>query len=448
MDGDDEVQATGASEGSGQQRRGQESERELLERLQHSWFAQQWAAIRAERRAGPVPIETGPSNFSRAEVPWALDLAAAWAWRFLVIAASLLVLLWLLAYFAIVTLPLVIALLITALSAPGVRWLGQVGIPRSVSAILVVVTGLGAVGALLTFVGREIAAGSSELAGQVVDGLGEVRVWLRDGPLNASDSQINDWLETAQQEITVRSKETDVVAQVTEFGTALTHVFAGFFIVLFATFFFLAEGDRIWAWTVRLFPRAARERVDSSGRIAWNSLVQFVRATVMVAFVDAVGICLVAWALDVPFVLPIGVIVFLGAFVPMIGATVAGSVAVLVALVAQGPWTALLMLIGVIVVQQVEGHVLQPFLMGRFVSVHPLAVIVAIASGVIVGGVAGALVAVPLVAVLNAVAQHLAAYTPVGDDDPQGQLTEDLAEVGDPPEETDPEVLADRGDRD
>ncbi len=423
-------------------------ERELLERLQHSWVAQQWAAIRAERRAAPQPIETGPSNFSRAEVPWALDLAAAWAWRFIVISASLLALLWLLAYFVVVTLPLVLALLITALSAPGVRWLNQIGIPRSISALVVVLTGLAAVGALLTFVGREIAKGSTQLADQVVDGLGEIRVWLRDGPLHASDSQINDWLESAQEEIAARSKETDIVAQVTEFGSALGHVFAGFFIVLFATFFFLAEGDKIWAWMVRLFPRAARERVDSSGRIAWNSLVQFVRATVMVAFVDAVGICLVAWALDVPFVLPIGVIVFLGAFVPMIGATVAGSVAVLVALVAQGPWTALLMLIGVIVVQQIEGHVLQPFLMGRFVSVHPLAVIVAIASGVIVGGVAGALVAVPLVAVLNAVAQHLAAFTPVGEDDPEARLEEELVAVGRDPDGDDPEDLADEDDRD
>lgn len=429
MRGEDEQQQVEATEDEQAARRRKE-EHEFLERLQHSWLAQQWATIRAERRAQPAPIETGPSNFSRAEVPWALDLAAAWGWRFLVISASLLALLWLLAYFAIVTLPLVIALLITALSAPGVRVLHRVGVPRSLSALLVVTTGLAVVGALLTFVGREIAQGSSELADQVVDGLGKIRDWLRDGPLHASDSQINDWLETAQNEITERSKETDIVGQLTQFGTALSHLLAGFFIVLFATYFFLAEGDRIWAWVVRLFPRAARERVDSSGRIAWNSLVQFVRATVMVALVDAVGIALVAWALDVPFVLPIGVIVFLGAFVPMVGATVAGSIAVLVALVAQGPWAALFMLIGVIVVQQVEGNVLQPFLMGRFVSVHPLAVIVAIACGVIVAGVAGALIAVPLAAVLNAVVQHLASWTPVGDDDPEAQLAEDLEELG------------------
>ncbi len=194
----------------------------------------------------------------------------------------------------------------------------------------------------------------------------------------------------------------------TEVGTAVGHVLAGFFIILFSTYFFLADGDRIWAWMVRLAPRAAREHVDSSGRVAWISLTQFVRATVIVAAVDAIGIMIVAAILGVPFVLAIGVLVFLGAFVPMVGATIAGTVAILVALVDQGPITALLMLGGVILVQQIEGHILQPFLMGRWVSVHPLGVIVAIGCGVLVAGIAGALVAVPLAAAVNAVVQHLA----------------------------------------
>lgn len=387
-------------------------------------IAQQWAAGR-ERRNEPAVVHGGRSNFSRAEVPWALDLMAAWAWRGIIIGAALLGLLWLLAYFAVVTLPLVIALLITALASPLVRWLSATGLPRALSALVVLASGVAAVGALLVFVGREIVAGSADLADKVVDGLDEIRTWLKDGPLKASDSQIDEWLTNAQQAITSRSQDPQVLSHITELGTAVTHLLAGFFIVVFATYFFLAEGDRIWAWAVRLFPRAARERVDSSGRIAWTSLVQFVRATVVVALVDALGIMIVAAILDVPFVFPIGVLVFLGAFVPMIGATLAGSVAVLVALVAQGPWVALLMLLGVILVQQIEGHVLQPFLMGRFVSVHPLAVIVAIACGVIVAGVAGALVAVPLAAVSNAVVQHLAAFTPIGDDDPEARLAQD-----------------------
>jgi len=169
--------------------------------------------------------------------------------------------------------------------------------------------------------------------------------------------------------------------------------------------------------------------VDSSGRVAWISLTQFVRATVIVAATDGILIGLGAAIIGVPFSLAIGVLVFLGAFVPIVGATVAGTVAILVALVDQGPVTALIMLAIVIGVQQLEGHVLQPFLMGRWVSVHPLGVILAIAAGVLTAGVAGALVAVPLAAAVNAVVQHLASYTEPGDD-PVEELAEDYEETG------------------
>jgi len=397
-------------------------------------LAEQRALMRAGRRPAPerVPAVGGESNFSRAQVPWGLDLAAAWGWRFLVIVASGLVIIEALAMFAVVTLPLVIALLIAALVSPVVRLMRQGGASNGLAALLVVLGGLASLIVLLTFAGQQVANGATDLADQVVQGLDEVRDWLKNGPLNASDSQINTYIESAQTAITDNTKDGQVLAQVTSFGTALTHLFAGFFIVLFSTYFFLADGERLWSWTVRLSPRAARARVDSSGRVAWVSLTQFVRATVIVALVDALGIALVAAILGVPFVLAIGVLVFLGAFVPMIGATVAGTVAILVALVDQGPITALLMLGGVILVQQIEGHILQPFLMGRWVSLHPLGVIIAIAIGVIVAGVAGALVAVPLAATLNAVVQHLAEHTDVGDEDPDGELEEDLEEMGEP----------------
>jgi predicted PurR-regulated permease PerM len=395
----------------------------LRERL-----AEQRALLRAEREAVPAPVTGGSSNFSRAQVPWGMDLAAAWSWRVLVVVAAGLVLVKAVAMFAVVVLPIVVAMLIAALSHPAVRLMRGAGVPKGLAALVVVVGGLTMVVLLLTFVGQQVANGASDLADQVVQGLGEVRRWLQEGPLNASESQINDWIQAAQEAISEQTREGQFLSQVTEVGTAVGHVVAGVFIALFATYFFLADGDRIWAWVVRLAPRAARERVDSSGKVAWISLTQFVRATVIVALVDAVGIMLVAAILGVPFVLAIGVLVFLGAFVPMVGAFVAGTVAVLVALVDQGPITALLMLGGVVLVQQIESHVLQPFLMGRWVSVHPLGVIVAIACGVLVAGIAGALVAVPLAATANAVVQHLAEYTDVGDD-PEEELEEDFEEM-------------------
>ena len=371
-------------------------------------FAHQWAALREERRHAPAAFTTGPSNFRRADVPFGVDLAAAWAWRLLVIAGASYLLLWLVGYFAIATVPIAIALLVSALAAPFVQALTRIGIPRSLSALLVVITGFAVVGALLTFAGNQVAAGAADLRDSAVQGLEQIRDWLHDGPLQASDSQINGYLDSLQKALSGGAEGGQVINQVGEVGTALTQVLAAFFIAVFATYFFLADGERIWAWLVRLTPRAARERVDSSGRVAWVSLVQFVRATVVVALVDAIGIALGAALLDVPFVLAIGVLVFLGSFVPMIGATIAGSVAILVALVDQGPVTALLMLAVVVGVQQLEGQVLQPFLLGRWVSLHPLGVILAIAAGVLVAGIAGALVAVPIAAAANAVVLHLA----------------------------------------
>jgi predicted PurR-regulated permease PerM len=287
-------------------------------------------------------------------------------------------------------------------------------LPRKLASIAMVLLTLAVIALLLTFVGQQVSAGVDNLSGQVVNGLEQIRDWLRTGPLHASDSQINDFIQNAQD--LVKKQGQDITGKAAEVGTAVGHVVAAFFIVLFSSYFFLADGRLIWAWAVRLFPRTARLRADASGQVAFRSLTQFVRATVLVAGTDAIGTMIGAAILGLPFVGAIGVLVFLGAFVPLIGATLSGTVAVLVALVAKGPIVALIMAGVVIAVQQLEAHVLQPFLMGRFVSVHPLGVIVAIAMGVIVAGIPGALVAVPLAAALNSVVQYLAQETQVGED--------------------------------
>lgn len=406
---------------------------ELRERI-----AQQWAEVRAARRAvaQQPEITGGPSNLAPAHVPYGVDLAAAWAWRFIVISIAGLAILWLLDFFMVVVLPIVIALLISALVGPVVVWLTRLGLSRKIAALLVVIGGIGVIALLLTFVSNQVANGVGDLSQQVTDGIDQIRDWLRTGPLHVTDSQLSDALDKAQKQVSDLSE--DSVGKVSEVSTAVGHVVAGLFIVLFATYFFLADGPMIWSWMVRLFPRAGRLRADSSGKVAWRSLTQFVRATVMVAATDAIGIMIGAAVLGVPFVSAIGVLVFLGAFIPMVGAFVSGVVAVLVALVAQGPFVALLMFGVVLLVQQLEAHVLQPFLMGRFVSVHPLGVIVALALGVIVAGIPGALIAVPLAASLNAVVQHLASYTDVGED------AEEAAEEdpGTPDPDPEPEATA------
>ena len=350
---------------------------------------------------------TGEAQRQRYEVPTGVQIATDWAWRLLLIAAAGGVVIWLLRFFSEITVPVAVAVLGTALTIGAVDWLVDHKVPRLLATTIVVLTMLVAFVGMLTLVGQQLSTQIDDLRANVIEGITQVQEWALTGPLNLSDAQLQSWIDQAKT--VIANIDTAAITKATAVvGATITHAVAGFFIALFSAFFFLYEGDRIWAWIVALFPRASRDRVHSSGQTAWRSLTAFVRATVVVALIDALGIAFAAWALGVPLTLAIGVLVFLGAFVPIIGALLSGMVAVLVALVAQGPWTALFMLIAVVVVQQVESHVLQPFLMGQFVSVHPLAIILAITAGVVVAGVVGALIAVPLAACLNGIVRHLA----------------------------------------
>jgi predicted PurR-regulated permease PerM len=387
-------------------------------------LTQQLAQARALREH-PVEVEptvaSGPSKFSRAEVPYGVDLAAAWSWRFLVMVAAAWVVAQGVQMVTVVLLPLVVALFLAALASPLVGLLGRL-VPRGVAAVLVVVGLLGLIVLMITFATQQVVDGFTDISEQVVTALDRIQEWLRNGPLEVSDQQVSDMVQQLQE--LVASSNEQIVTRVSEVGATVGNIVAGFFIVLFALYFFLADGGRIWTWVVRLFPRAARAKADSAGRVAWLSLTQFVRATVLVAAVDAIGIVIVAAVLQVPFVMAIGVLVFLGGFVPIIGATLTGLIAVLVALVAQGPLIALFMLLGVVGVQQLESNVLQPFLLGRMVAIHPLAIILAVATGVLVAGVAGALVAVPIVACVNAAVVHLAGQSDQAVSDETTMLTD------------------------
>jgi putative heme transporter len=354
----------------------------------------------------PVPPHPSVSSRDDADVPRGLRMAAAWAWRLLVMAAAAAAVLWVIGRLKLVLIPLVIALLLSALFAPAVGWLRQrVRMPRSLAVALVLIGGLAAVIGTLTAVITQFVDGLPDLSTKAADGLRKIQDWLQSGPLHLSNKQLDDAVAGGQKWLD-ENRSTLTSGAVATAATAL-EVLAAIFLVLFATFFFLRDGRRIWRFVVGLFPAGAREPLASAGEQSWLTLVAYVRATVLVAFIDAVGIGLALVILRVQFALPLAALVFLAAFVPIVGATVSGSVAVLVALVTRGPLTALLVLSAVIAVQQLEGHVLQPVIMGRAVAIHPLAVIVAIATGVVLAGIIGALVSVPLVAVINTGIRHL-----------------------------------------
>jgi len=355
-----------------------------------------------EDEAGVVmPSSRGPVDVG---VTAGMQIASAWAWRFLVVVAAIVVIGYALQYLSEVVVPVTVGVLLTALLVPVTNALHRARLPRGPAAGITVIGTIAVVAGLLTLVGTQIATQFDQLSTQVGEGVQKLRD-LAKVNLNVTDKDITDSLNKLKDTVMQGGALGQRAAEV---GTTATHVFAGLFISLFCLFFFLYQGSQIWAWLVRLFPLQAREKADSSGRKAWVSLTAFVRATIIVAAVDAVGISLGAAILGLPLVSAIGILVFVGAFVPVVGAFVSGIVAVLVALVAKGPIVAIIMLAVVIGVQQVEAHVLQPFLLGRAVSVHPLAVILSIATGVVIAGIVGALVAVPTAAVLNTIVNHLA----------------------------------------
>jgi predicted PurR-regulated permease PerM len=340
------------------------------------------------------------------DVPRGLRVAAAWAWRALVLVVAAIALLWLVGKLQLIVVPLVVATLLTALLSPVVSQLRRAGVPRTVATPLVVVAGLAAVGGTLFLVVSQFISGASQLGQQANAGLTKIQDWTKTGPLHLSQDQLNSvgrelssWFSTHKDTLTTGALSTA--------GT-LGEILTGLFLVLFSTFFLLRDGRKIGRFLIGVLPDRARTPMYGAAESAWSTLVSYVRATVLVAFIDAAGIGIAIGILGVPLPFPLIALIFLGAFIPIVGATVSGAVAVLVALVANGPVSALILLAAVIGVQQLEGHVLQPLIMGRAVAIHPLAVILGIGAGVVLAGIPGALVAVPIIAVLNTAIRHLA----------------------------------------
>jgi predicted PurR-regulated permease PerM len=350
-----------------------------------------------------------PAGRDVQDVPYPLRIAAAWSWRMLVLVLAGAVLLYVIGKLHQVFIPVAIALLLSALLAPLVNWLrDRARLHRSLATAIAMITGLAVVAGVLTLVITEFMDSWGQLSQQAQGGLQQIQHWLMHGPLHLSDKQLDSVLGTAQQWL--KDHRSTLTTGALSTATTAFEVIASIFLVLFTTFFFLRDGRRIWQFLVGLLPSAGREPLGAAGEQAWQTLVAYVRATVLVAFIDAVGIGIGLVILRVDVALALAALVFLGAFIPIVGATLSGTVAVLVALVTRGPVIALLVIAVVIGVQQLEGHVLQPLIMGRAVSVHPLAVIIAIATGVVLAGIVGALVAVPILAVLNTGVRHLSAW--------------------------------------
>lgn len=339
------------------------------------------------------------------EVPTGLRIATAYAWRFLVVAGAVAVVVWLVITFKLLVIPMLVAILLTALLYPGFLLMLRLRMPRVLAIVVSVIGTLAIVTGLIWLVVWQIGREAGEVRDRAAQALVDLRAWVIESGL-LTEQHIGDAFTAAFD--FVREQADALLSGALSVGTTVGHFGAGLLLALFILICLLADGASIWRWTLRLFPREARPAVDASARNGWQTLINYARTQIIVATIDAVGIGIGALLLGVPLAIPIAVLVFLGAFVPFVGAIVTGAVAVVIALVYNGVWIAVAMLAVVLLVQQVESHLLQPLLMGSAVKVHPLAVVLVVAGGSMIGGIAGALFAVPVAAFVNVVAVTLA----------------------------------------
>ncbi|MFF0437655.1 AI-2E family transporter [Streptomyces sp. NPDC004327] len=361
----------------------------------------------------PAPPAYAPAVAARpdpvAAIPWGMRVAAEAGWRLLVLAGTVWVLMKVISSVQLVVLAFVAALLITALLQPTVALLRRKGLPRGLATAITAVSGFVVMGLVGWFVVWQVMDNVDNVSDRVKDGIEELKHWLLDSPFHVTEQQINEIAKNLSEAIGANAE------QITSAGlqgvTVIVEAMTGILLAMFCTLFLLYDGKKVWEWTLKLVPAQARPGVAGAGPRAWRTLTAYVRGTVLVALIDAVFIGIGLWVLDVPMAVPLAVFIFLFAFIPLVGAVVSGALACVVALVTNGVFTALMVLVVVLAVQQLEGHVLQPFILGRAVRVHPLAVVLAVAAGGLTAGIGGAVVAVPLVAVLNTVVGYLRAYS-------------------------------------
>jgi putative heme transporter len=361
-------------------------------------------------------MPAGPSIDSVADQSVTLFVrkSAAWAWRLLVIGTAVVALLWVVKKLEVLVVPVALATLLAALLLPVVDFLDRRGAPRGGAVALVLLGGIAVVGGIMAFVVTQFVQGAPALVDQVSTSIKGVGDWLTHGPLHVNQDQIDHARKSAIEAL--QNNQEKLTSGALSTASTLTEIVTGALLVLFTLIFVLHGGRNIYGFVTKIFPEDVRDRVRDAGRAGFHSLIGYVRATFLVALVDAVGIGTGLAIMGVPLALPLASLVFLGAFIPLVGAVIAGFVAVVVALIAKGFVYALITLGLIIAVQQLEGHVLQPLVMGRAVSIHPLAIVLAIAGGGVLAGIVGALLAVPTVAFLNSAIRVLAARDPAAEE--------------------------------
>ncbi len=332
-------------------------------------------------------------------VTWPVRVAAAWSWRLLVIGAGIYLLGLIFNRIELVAFSFILALFFTAVLRPLELWLRKIPGPRSLSAALALLIGLLVLAGIAYFVTWQITTNSSQLGDQITKLVDQARDWLRTGPLHLNSADLDKIADNITN--TIKKNQGSLISGAIETVRTVVEFLGASLLILLSTFFLLRDGEDIWRWTVRLFPRATHERLDHAGRVGWRTLGGYMRGQVLIALFHGVTVTILLFVLRVPLAAALGVLIFLGSFVPLIGLTVTGALCVAVALLEHGFTAAIVVAIAIVVLVQVEAHFLQPVIMSRSVEVHPLAIALSVLIGTILAGIVGALLAVPFVAFLN-----------------------------------------------
>jgi len=348
-------------------------------------------------------------NHQRSGVPQTLQTISGITWRVLVLLAGVAVLGLIMNQIFPVVIDLFLAMLVTALTTPVMNLLHRF-LPKVIAMLLALAAIVAGIVVILFIVIRSTINESTKLVASLQSGLSDIRDWLKTGPLQMSDDNINNVISQAESWGTTAAKGF-VGAAAGELGNLGTVIIAGS-VFLFGVIFFLMTPDKIWAWVISWLPKSVEAPVDTSGRIAWTSISGYTRGIVIIALADATLVFIGLTILQVPLAPALAAVVFLGAFIPVIGAPIATFFAAVVALAERGPIIALLVILLTVVVGSFDGDVLQPLVMGKAVSLHPLAIILSIAAGSIALGIVGALIAVPIAGAVYGVAKFLTGRDP------------------------------------
>jgi predicted PurR-regulated permease PerM len=336
----------------------------------------------------------------RERVPQGLATAAAWCWRLLVIGALLYFVGKLALHLKLVVVPLLTALLLTALLAPIASRMKRWGAPRGVAALVTMLIAIGVIGGIGAFVWNRAAVGYPQLVDQIAHLVSRAQNWLETGPLNLQHDSVSNVGDKFVQFL--RDRQGDLAASAIQATRTVAEVLTGVVLTIFLTVLMVYDGDRIWAWIAGLFPASERVRVHDVGQEVWKTLSGYVTGTFTVALFHGIAMGLTLWIVGVPLVAPLAVLIFIGSFIPLIGIVIFGGLAVLVTLVSNGLTDAVIVLVVLVVEHQIEAHALQPFIVGRYVRLHPLVIAVTLTTGAVLAGLPGAIFAVPLVASINA----------------------------------------------